>query len=258
MILAGDFAEDPLPLVQAAFGSWIAVDRDLEPEHLAPQPAVPRAVIINHPGAVQADLRLRRVRDRPARPALGRRQHRQLRHGRRLPVPAERGAAGGTGYTYGVGSLLRTAPVRRLVRGPGLVPDRGAADALAEARTLLDIEGKPITADEVRDAVAYFTGVSPLRFATADGVADQAASQVLAGLDDDHLNQNLAAAAPGHPGVGHRGVQAVVDLDRLSLVVVGDADTLADPLRALGYDLTVLNHPYDLSELSCPQRATQF
>ncbi len=243
VILAGDFAEDPLPLVQAAFGSWIAVDRDLEPEHLAPQPAVPRAVIINHPGAVQADLRLGGF-------GIDRRDLRWA------DVSIGSYAVGGAflsrlnavlreerGYTYGVN--LSFGPLRSggSYAVQGAFRTEVAADALAEARTLLDIEGKPITADEVRDAVAYFTGVAPLRFATADGVADQAASQVLAGLDDDHLNQNLAALRRVTPESATSGYQAVVDLDRLSLAVAGDADTLADPIRALGYDLTVLDHP---------------
>ena len=53
----------------------------------------------------------------------------------------------------------------------------------------------PITADEVDDAVAYFTGVTPLRYATADGVADQAATEVLAGLGENYVDRNLAASA---------------------------------------------------------------
>ena len=68
-----------------------------------------------------------------------------------------------------------------------------AVDALVEARRLMDLRGAPITADEVDDAVAYFTGVTPLRYATADGVADQAATEVLAGLGENYVDRNLAA-----------------------------------------------------------------
>lgn len=243
VILAGDFPEDPLPLVQSAFGAWTAAGAQDRPEHVPPQPAVPRAVIINHPGAVQADLRLGGF-------GIDRRDMRWA------DVSIGSYAVGGAflsrlnavlreerGYTYGVN--LSFGPLRSggSYAVQGAFRTEVAADALAEARTLLDIDGKPITADEVRDAVAYFTGVAPLRYATADGVADQAATQVLAGLADDHLNQNLAALRRVTPESATSGYQAVVDLDRLSLAIAGDADTLADPIRALGYDLTVLDHP---------------
>lgn len=243
VILAGDFPEDPLPLVQSAFGAWTVAGAPDRPEHVPPQPAEPRAVIINHPGAVQADLRLGGF-------GIDRRDMRWA------DVSIGSYAVGGAflsrlnavlreerGYTYGVN--LSFGPLRSggSYAVQGAFRTEVAADALAEARTLLDIDGKPITADEVRDAVAYFTGVAPLRYATADGVADQAATQVLAGLGDDHLNQNLAALRRVTPESATSGYQAVVDLDRLSLAIAGDADKLADPIRALGYDLTVLDHP---------------
>ncbi len=243
VILAGDFADDPLPMVQSAFGAWTAGDHRDRLEHVTPTPAAPRAVIINHPGAVQADLRLGGF-------GIDRRDRRWA------DVSIAGYAVGGAflsrlnavlreerGYTYGVN--LSFGPLRAggSYAVQGAFRTEVAAEALAEARSLLDIAMKPITADEVRDAVAYYTGVAPLRFATADGVADQAASQVLAGLDDDHLNQNLAALRRVTPESASSGYQAVVDLDRLSLAVAGDADTLAEPIRALGYDLTVLDHP---------------
>ena len=75
--------------------------------------------------------------------------------------------------------------------------------------------------------------MSPLRYATADGVADQAATQVLAGLPDDYVDRSLAAAAVGDPGVGHAPrTRRWSGRTTLSLVVVGDAEQLAEPLRA--------------------------
>ena len=70
---------------------------------------------------------------------------------------------------------------------------------------------RPFTDREVDEAVAFFTGVSPLRYATADGVADQAATQVLAGLPRRLRRPQPRPAALGHPGVGHRGVPSLVD-----------------------------------------------
>ena len=36
-------------------------------------------------------------------------------------------------------------------------------------RELIDVDQAPFTSQEVDDAVAFFTGVSPLRYATAEG-----------------------------------------------------------------------------------------
>ena len=90
--------------------------------------------------------------------------------------------------------------------------------------------------------MAFFTGVSPLRYATADGVADQAATQALIGLPRRLRRPQPGPAALGHPGVGHRGVRSRWSVpDELSLVVVGDAERLAEPLRAAGFgDLEVV------------------
>jgi predicted Zn-dependent peptidase len=97
-----------------------------------------------------------------------------------------------------------------------------------------------VLAAEVADAVAYYVGTSPLRFATADGVADQAASQVLGGLPSDYLDTSLAALRTVTPESATAAYTSVVDAGAASLVVVGDADQLAEPLRALGYhDLLV-------------------
>ena len=97
------------------------------------------------------------------------------------------------GYTYGVrmafsplrqggsfavqGSFRTEVVVDALQHHPR--PDRRRADARSPPQ-------------EVDEAVAFYTGVSPLRYATADGVADQAANQALMGLPDDYVDRSLA------------------------------------------------------------------
>ena len=96
-------------------------------------------------------------------------------------------------------------------------------------RELVDVAGRPFTAAEVEDAVAYFVGVSPLRYATADGVADQAATQVLAGLPDDYVDRSLALLRDVTPESATEAYASLVRVDELSLVVVGDAATHRRP-----------------------------
>jgi zinc protease len=94
----------------------------------------------------------------------------------------------------------------------------------------------PFTRQEVDDAVAFFTGVSPLRYATADGVADQAATQILAGLPDDYVDRSLALLRSVTPETATEAYRSLVDPEELTLVVVGDAERLADPLRTSGFE----------------------
>ena len=101
----------------------------------------------------------------------------------------------------------------------------------------------PFTAAEVEAAVSFFVVLSPLRYATADGVADQAATQVLADLPDGYVDQSLAEQRAVTPGSATSAYRSVVDLEDVSLVVVGHAESLADGLRDSGFaDLEIL-HP---------------
>jgi len=192
-------------------------------------------ILIDRPGAVQADVRLGGY-------GIDRRDPRWA------DITVASYAVGGAflsrlnavlreekGYTYGV--RMQFAPLRSggSFSVQGSFRTEVVVDALVEARRLLDLTGKPITNREVGDAVAFFTGVTPLRYATADGVADQVATQVLAGLDDDYVDQSLAALRATTAESATAAYASLVDLDRLTLVVVGDAGRIAEPLRAAGF-----------------------
>jgi len=145
------------------------------------------------------------------------------------------------GYTYGV--RMNFGPLRTggSFAVQGSFRTEVLVDALATTRDLINVDTTPFTDQEVSDAVAFFTGVSPLRYATADGVADQAATQALAGLPDDYVDRSLALLRSVTPESATEAYRSVVHPDDLTLVVVGDAERLADPLRASGFaDLEVL------------------
>ncbi len=56
LVLAGDFASDPVPLAESYLGGWINPDQRRVP-YAAPVPGGRRVMIIDRPGAVQADVR---------------------------------------------------------------------------------------------------------------------------------------------------------------------------------------------------------
>ena len=239
LVLAGDFAEDPLALAERRLGGWTN-DAQQRVEHTTPARGARRTVLLDRPGAVQADLRLG-----------GYSVDRQDPRWADITVASY--VMGGAflsrlnavlredlGYTYGV--RMQFGPLRSAgsFAVQGSFRTEVMADALTVASGLLDVSERPFTRSEVTEAVDYFVGVSPLRYATADGVADQAGTQVLAGLGDDHVDRSLAALRQVTPESATAAYRELVDLDDLSLVVVGDADVMAEPLRAAGFpDLEV-------------------
>ncbi len=241
LIIGGDFAGAPVQLAEQAFGSW-QTHAQPPPGYQAPTRAPRKAIIVDRPGAVQADLRFggfgidrsdpRWADIRAASYAMGgaflSRLNAQLREEK--------------GYTYGVG--LQFTPMRQAgtFAVHGSFRTEVVADALAETRELLDMSADPFTAEEIGNAVQFFTGVSPLQYATADGVVDQAAVQVLDRLGPGYIDQSLAALRRVTPESASASYTELVDPAAMSLVIVGDADQLADPVRAAGFaDLEVIS-----------------
>jgi zinc protease len=239
LVIAGDFAEDPVVVAERCLGSWRnAHQRRVAPEE--PTPARPRALLIDRPGAVQADIRYGSFGIDRLDP-------------RWAPISIASYAMGGAflsrlnavlreekGYTYGV--RMNLAPLRTggSFAVQGSFRTEVVVDALAITREMIKVDGLPFTSQEVTEAVAFFTGVSPLRYATADGVADQAATQCLAGLPDDYVDRSLAQLRSVTPEAATEAYRSVVHPEELTLVVVGDAQRLAEPLRSSGFpDLEV-------------------
>ncbi|NNG18875.1 insulinase family protein [Naumannella sp. ID2617S] len=238
LILAGDFSEDPLPQAAAALGDWANPDQR-SVVHEPVGPAAPTAVLVDRPGAVQADLRLGGFgidRTDPRWPDLQvggyvvggaflSRLNRVLREER--------------GFTYGVN--LQQAPLRSggtyAVTGSFRTEVVGAA--LGEARQLMDLSANPVTPAELADAQNFFCGVAPLRYATADGLADQTALLVQQGLGPEWMNDYLTGIRAATCESATAAYAEIVDLSALTLVVVGDAAALGDPIRDAGFDITV-------------------
>jgi zinc protease len=239
LVLAGDFLGDPIAVAERCLGSWTNDDQQrvmIEDPTSAPR----RVVLIDRPGAVQADVRfggfgIDRMDPRWSEISIASYAMGGAFLSRLNAVLREE-----KGYTYGV--RMNFGPLRTggSFAIQGSFRTEVVVDALAITRDLINVEDAPFTSQEVNDAVAFFTGVSPLRYATAEGVADQAATQVLAGLPDDYVDRSLAQLRSVTPEAATEAYRSVVHPDELTLVVVGDAERLADPIRALGFpDLEV-------------------
>lgn len=236
LLLAGDLPEDPLPLVQELFGDWTGAGpgEPLPP----PVPAGPAVLLVDRPGAVQADLRL-------AGPGVDR------RHPRWADLLVATTAVGGSflsrlnrvlreerGWTYGV--HLGLSPYRDggSWSVSGSFRTEVVRATLEETRALLDLSAAPLTEEETTAAVQQLGGTLPLRSATAEGVVDQVASHLLAGLPAAHADRLLADLRRVTAASATEAYGELVDLSSSTLVVVGDATVLEPALAGAGFEVT--------------------
>jgi len=87
--------------------------------------------------------------------------------------------------------------------------------------------------------VGYTLGSSPLRYSTAQGVTDRVTTLVANGLSAEFINSSTEALEHVTPASATRSLMDLLPPDRRTLVVVGDAEALAGPLRDAGWDIDV-------------------
>lgn len=137
------------------------------------------------------------------------------------------------GYTYGAYSNL---DARRLA---------GTFRATAEVRTpvtgaslheffyeLGRIRDEAVTADELKNAKAYLSGVFPIRIETQDGLIDQLVSIRMYDLPSDYLETYREQINAVTAEDIQRVAQAHVTPDRAAVVIVGDAAEISEQVKA--------------------------
>lgn len=236
LVLAGDFATDPMAAAAAAFNAWSPSELPT-PAHHRTLPGRPTVVLVDRPGSVQADVRLggfgidrtdpRWAAFQVAGHAMGggflSRLNRLLREER--------------GYTYGVRFAAHPYRSGGMFAVQGSFRGDSALPAIVEARDLL--AGEPFTPAEVGEAIDFLVGVTPLRFASASGVMEQVLALRAVGMGPERVDAHLAAVRAVTPEAATEAFAGIVRPEDLSLAIVGDAETLAEPLRAEGFDVQV-------------------
>jgi predicted Zn-dependent peptidase len=237
LIISGDFDGRIHQAVELAFGDWF-VPGTVDAVHQVPTARLPHRWLIHRPGAVQADVRLGALGIDRADP--------------RWPdVQVATHAVGGAflsrlnkvlreelGFTYGVHLVNQPMRSRGLLAVQGSFRTEVVAEAVSRAEKLLDLTANPLTDAEVAQAVTFQLGSSPLRYSTAHQVTENLASLVAAGLTAEFINANARSLAQVTPLTATTVLAELLPADRLTLVVVGDADALAAPLEQAGWPMT--------------------
>lgn len=237
LVLVGDLSTRDLPLLAAEhFGQFVAADRDRAPaDPLRLQPGG-RLVLVDHPGAVQTELRV--VGPGPDVHADDRAATRLMAHVLGGPLTSRLDAVlrEDRGFTYGVRSSLRS-----FRRGGMFVVASGSfeTDTTAEALDLIRnlsttfvVDGP--TDDEVERARDYLTGVIPLSLETPGSLASVVAGNIGDDLATDHTSIHLAQLGAATRDEVAAAANTHLDVDDL-VVAVGDLDSIGDDLQALGW-----------------------
>ncbi|HEX7089378.1 MAG TPA: pitrilysin family protein [Longimicrobiales bacterium] len=139
------------------------------------------------------------------------------------------------GFTYGA----RSAFIFRRQPGPFLVQAAVATDVTARAveealKEIALLREKGASEEETAAARDYLAGILPLELQTTEQLAARIGDIVTFGLPDSYFQDYGASLARVTPDDVHRVARTHLRSGRLAIVVIGDAEQVTGPLRALG------------------------
>ncbi|MGH3241929.1 MAG: M16 family metallopeptidase, partial [Spirillospora sp.] len=140
------------------------------------------------------------------------------------------------GYTYGMRAGLLRLRHCGLFIAQGAVHTEVTADAVTDALTeLRGILSRGIDAEEHGSSVRALADRAPAEYETARAVAAELADVSANGLGVGYPSTYLAAVRASTPdGVAH-AYRKHVDPEALTIIAVGDAAQIREPLETLGY-----------------------
>ncbi len=250
LAIVGDLpAEEAFAAAEKTFGGW---ERKTLPAITFPEPPEPtrRLVLIDRPGAVQTEIRVGNIGiprkhsdydafDLAVRVLGGEganRLQRVLRSERSL--------------TYGA-----SADVQALKQAGAVVAETDTrSEATGEAlRVVVDefwrLQRDPVHSLELGDAKNYMTGSFPLSIETPDAIAMQVLNVLFYDLDVKDLQTYRERVNRISADDIQRVARAYLRPNRLSIVLVGDAETVLPQLRGAGFP-EVERIPIDEIDLS--------
>ena len=139
------------------------------------------------------------------------------------------------GYSYGVSSSFGFGKGPRPFRtGGDVVGDKTDAALTEFNKELRGILGdRPVTDEELRTAKESLTQALPGLFGSAGGINGAIAGLWIEGLPDDYYQQYTRKIESVTAADVVRVAKKYIDLAHLSMVIVGDRQSIEQPLRAL-------------------------
>ena len=256
LIVVGDTTAESIVdrLEAAALGDWKA--GDLPPFMLpAPEPAPSGPLyLVDRPGSAQSVLSVGEIgvpRNTPdyfaltlLNGVLGGQFSSRINLNLREDKGYTYGARSSFDYRLGPGPFEAGAAVQTDVTAPALVELHNELTGI--------IEDRPVTAQELADARGRLVLSFPSGFETTGGVASRLEALVLYGLPDDYYTtyqDNLQGVTPEQIT---DAADAHLHPDRMTILVVGDRDTIASDLDALPFVPAIAERTIDGDPADAP------
>lgn len=241
-VVVGDLTGIDLPaLLDDTLGRWTGSKAEARPRPAITSDDSARVVIVDRPGAVQTQLLIGRTGADRHDPVWAAQVIGTYCLGGTLTSRLDRVLREEKGYTYGVRAfgqvLLSSADGTgaALLAISGSVATEVTGAALGDLRQVIRTLAEGGLTDEERDvAVQNLVGVAPLRYETAAAVAGTLTDQVEQELPDDFQARLYARLAATGTVEATAAAVSAFPLDRLVVVLVGDASVIAEPVRELG------------------------
>jgi predicted Zn-dependent peptidase len=249
-VIVGDFSAVDFDAVLAAtLGDWTGSPAPASvPEPVAADDTG-RVIIVDRPGSVQTQVLIGRIGPDRHDPSWAAQILGTYCLGGTLTSRLDKVLREEKGYTYGVRAFaqpLRSASDgsgRAMLAVSGSVDTESTVPALTDTWTILRTLAAEGLTDEERDiAVQNLVGVAPLRYETASAVCSTLADQVDQGLPDDYQAQVYRRLAETTTAEATAAVVAAFPPDRLVTVLVGDAASIAAPIKDLGLGEVTVVH----------------
>ena len=242
LVVVGDRpADELLDEASATFGAWHAAASPMTIDRaaaLAPPPAAPLATlgVVSRPGAAQSELRIGRVCAARATPDYHALLMLNTILGGQFVSRINLNLREDKGYTYGV----RTGFDLRRGVGPFVLQTSVGTDVTAAAirEALHEIRAisstRPATADELSLAFTTVSKGYPRGFETASQVARSVAQLALHGLPDTYFEEFIPRLAQVTQDDVSRAAGRYLDAGKMTTLIVGDLDKIAESLPDLG------------------------
>jgi zinc protease len=234
LVVVGDVRMDAVvPLLERQFGAWKGTQKARAAIPTAPQPARREIHIVDKPGAEQSQIRIGWVGVPRSTPDYFTLVVLNTVLGGSFTSRLNQNLRETHGYAYGASSAFDM----RLSAGPfvsaaGVQSDK-TADALREFFNEFAAIGKPIPDTELTRAKNYLALGFPADFETTGDLSRRIEDMIVYRLPDDYFSQYVQQVEAATAADVQKSATKYIQPAKFVVVIVGDAKTIAAPVRAL-------------------------
>jgi zinc protease len=250
--IVGDLTpEEAFAAAEKAFGTWAR--RDVPTVTFDdPPPPTRRVIVVDRPGAVQTEVRVGQIgvsRTNPEYTAVDLMMRILGGEGANRLFGVLRGDRG---LTYGASASFRAYKYS----GSFIAETDTRSDATGEVLKLTigeiqRLQREAVDPRELRGAQDYMSGSFPLTIESPSAIAMQVLNQLFFGLSLDQLETYREEVDRVSPADVQRVAKQFLFPERLSIVLVGDANSFVAQLKAAGID-TFERIPANELDLNAP------